>query len=98
MNVGAAQIDITPDFPVDLSGYAARQQPAVGVLDPIFVRAIYLDDGDARLLWIAAEVIALPRTLVEEMRQWARRELRLEPAELLLSATHTHAAPATIPL
>ena len=26
MNVGAAEIDITPDFAVDLSGFAARTQ------------------------------------------------------------------------
>src|SRR5439155_619277 len=36
MNVGAAEIDITPDFPVELSGFALRPQPSTGVADPIF--------------------------------------------------------------
>src|SRR4051794_40662846 len=45
MNVGAAQIDITPDFSTDLSGYGLRQQPATGVLAPIFARAVYIGGG-----------------------------------------------------
>jgi hypothetical protein len=98
MNVGAAEIDITPDFPVDLSGYAARLQPAVGVLEPIFARAMFLDDGDEKLLWIAADVIAFDRRFVEEFREWAERELHLQSRQVLLTATHTHFAPATINL
>jgi hypothetical protein len=83
---------------VELSGYAARQQPALGVLDSIFVRAIHLEDGDHRLLWLAADVIALPHAFVADFRAWAARELGSSPSQLLLCATHTHAAPATITL
>ena len=56
MNIGAAEIDVTPDFPVDLSGFGLRTQPSLGVLEPIFARALFLDDddgGDEKLLWIA---------------------------------------------
>src|SRR5690242_4438816 len=98
MNAGAAEIDITPDFVVDLSGFAAREQPGTGVLEPIFARALFLDDGDEKLLWIACDVIALERDFVEDFRVWAHRELGLRPHQVLLTATHTHAAPATIHL
>ena len=98
MNIGVAQIDVTPGGAIDLSGYAARIQPSVGVLDPIFVRAIFLDEAAQRLLWLAADVIALPHAFVADFRAWAARELSLSPAQLLLCATHTHAAPATISL
>src|SRR5439155_21304118 len=98
MNVGAAEIDITPDFPVDLSGFASRTQPSVGVLEPIFARAMYLDDGGEKLLWIACDVVALERTFIDDFRAWAGRELQLKPHQVLLSATHTHSAPATIHL
>ena len=105
MKIGVAQVDITPppapdagSAGIELSGYAARAQPSLGVLDPLFVRAIFLEDGDARLLWIAVDVIALPQPFVAEFRAWSARELRLSPAQLLLCATHTHAAPATITL
>ena len=98
MNVGAAEVDITPDFEVELCGFAARTQPAVGVLEPIFARALYLDDGNERLLWIVCDVVALGRELVEGFRAWAKSTLGLESRQVLLCATHTHSAPATIPL
>ena len=98
MNVGAAEIDITPDFPVELSGFALRPQPSSGVEDSIFARALYLEGGAERLLWIACDVIAFDRELVERFRAWAGNELNFEPRQVLLSATHTHTAPATIHL
>ncbi len=98
MNVGAAEIDITPDFEVELSGFAAREQPAVGVLDSIFARAVYLEQGDEKLMWVACDVVALPAELVDAVRAWAGARLQLQPRQVLLCATHTHNAPATIAL
>jgi neutral ceramidase len=98
MNVGAAEIDITPDFPVELSGFALRPQPSSGVEDPIFARAIYLEQDGEKLLWIACDVIAFERDLVASFRSWAGNAMGLESRQVLLSATHTHTAPATIHL
>jgi hypothetical protein len=97
MNVGAAEIDITPDFEVELCGFALREQPCTGVLDPIFARGVFLDNGpDHRLLWIAADVLALGGAFVHDFRAWAARELGLQPEQVMLAATHTHFAPGTI--
>lgn len=40
--VGAAKVDITPQEPVRLSGYASRLTPSVGVEDPLSARALVL--------------------------------------------------------
>jgi hypothetical protein len=97
MNVGAAEVDITPDFEVELCGFALREQPATGVLDPISAKAIYLDDQrGGRLLWIVADILAFDGAFVREFRAWAERELGLRPEQVRLAATHTHFAPATI--
>lgn len=99
MNVGAAEVDITPDFEVELCGFALREQPSAGVLDLVFARCIYIDDGQGhQLLWIVADVIALEAEFVSDFRAWAARELGLQPHEVLVAATHTHFAPATITL
>ena len=99
MNAGAAEVDITPDFEVELSGFALRPQPATGVLDPIFAKCIYLDDRNGgRLLWVVADVLALEPALVAGFRAWAGRELGLRPEQVLLAATHTHNAPGVIAL
>ncbi|MGB7160807.1 MAG: neutral/alkaline non-lysosomal ceramidase N-terminal domain-containing protein [Tepidisphaeraceae bacterium] len=99
MHVGAAAADITPDFEVELCGFALRQQPSTGVLDPIFARCVYLDDeSHNRLLWIVADVVALDRALVDDFRAWAKSEFGLRPEQVMLAATHTHAAPTTVTL
>ena len=98
MNAGAAEVEITPNFEVELCGFALREQPCAGVLDPIFARCIYVEDGPQRLLWIVADVLALEGAFVDDFRNWAWRELQLEPHQVLLAATHTHSAPSTINL
>src|SRR3954454_19788482 len=96
MIVGVSQVDITPEFTVDLCGFAARAQPMTGVLDPIYVKALYLEDGAQKLLWLNFDLLALSHAFVADLRAWALRELHLE--HVLLSATHTHAAPAIVEL
>src|SRR5262249_12259173 len=49
-------------------------------------------------LWIACDVIAFERALVDSVRARVGESLGLEPRQVLLSATHTHTAPATIHL
>jgi hypothetical protein len=41
MIAGAAEVDITPEPGIDLSGFMARTNPSTSVLDPIFVKAVY---------------------------------------------------------
>jgi hypothetical protein len=98
MNVGAAQVDITPPPGIDLSGFAARAQPSVGVLDPLYARALLLEQDGRRLLWVHFDLIAVERAFVDAFRAWATEQFGLAIDEVLLSATHTHAAPTTVPI
>lgn len=98
MKIGTAQIDITPSPGVELSGFAARIQPSIGVLDPLFAKAIYLSSDNAALLWIHCDLIGFDHSIIQTFRRWARAELGLRDEQVMLSATHTHAGPATIHL
>jgi neutral ceramidase len=98
MNLGATQIDITPKPGVELSGFASRIQPSTGVLDPLFARALYLVDGDNRLLWIHCDLVGFDRSIVLAFRRWAQGQLGLKEGQVMLSATHTHSGPCTIHL
>ena len=98
MKVGIAQIDITPKPGVELSGFAARTQPSIGVLDPLFAKALYLAEGGERLLWIHCDLVGLDREFVMWYRDWARQRLGLAEGQVMLSATHTHSGPCTIHL
>jgi hypothetical protein len=68
------------------------------VLDPLFARALYLTDGSEHLLWIHTDLIGLEREFVCTFRQWAQARHGLVPAQVMLSATHTHSGPPTIHL
>jgi neutral/alkaline ceramidase-like enzyme len=98
MKTGIAQIDITPKPGVRLSGFAARTQPSVGILDPLYAKALYLTEGDTKLLWLHCDLIGFEREIVLSMRRWARTALELRGDQVILSATHTHSGPCTIRL
>jgi neutral ceramidase len=98
MNLGTSQLDITPQPGVELSGFAARIQPSNGVLDPLFAKALYLLNGETRLLWIHCDLVGFDRSIVLAFRRWAQEQLRLSPGEVMLSATHTHSGACTIHL
>jgi neutral ceramidase len=96
--VGTAKVNITPDFEVELSGFAARVQPCLGVHDPIFLRALYLEEERERLLWIHADLLAFSNELVAEMKARFEQRFGLESHQIAFSATHTHCAPTVLPL
>ncbi|HEX8522729.1 MAG TPA: hypothetical protein VF669_10770 [Tepidisphaeraceae bacterium] len=98
MKVGAAQVEISPTVPVELCGFALREHPCVGVEAPIFARAVYLEHAGEKLLMIVCDVIALDTETVLRVRRWAEQALGLEPRQVMLAATHTHSAPATVSL
>lgn len=99
IRAGTAQVDITPHVGAELSGFALRQQPSIGLLDPLYAKAIFLeDDAGHRLLWIHSDLIGLDDSWVGEFRRRARALWNLDANQVLLSATHTHAGPATIHL
>ena len=96
MKVGVAQVDITPEPGCELSGFAARTQPSIGVLDRLYARCLHLVEGDERLLWIHVDLIGLLREFVLDFREWAAAKLGLKASQVLISAIHTHSGPATV--
>jgi neutral ceramidase len=96
VNIGIAQVDITPAAGCELSGFAARTQPSTGVLDPLYAKCLYLEEGRERLLWINVDLIGLMREFVLEFREWAAAGLGLTASQVMISAIHTHSGPVTV--
>ncbi|MEO8754790.1 MAG: neutral/alkaline non-lysosomal ceramidase N-terminal domain-containing protein, partial [Casimicrobiaceae bacterium] len=86
LRAGAARVDYTP---------SATQLPRGfnGVLDPIYVRTIVLDNGRTRAALIAIDAGGIPTELYSKVSARAATELNIPAAQLLLSATHTHSVP-----
>jgi neutral ceramidase len=93
LKAGAAKIDITPEKPVNMSGYAARKGLSTGVHDPLSARAVAFEVNGKRLVLISTDIIGFYEDVGSVMRQAIQAECNLQPSELFLCGIHTHAAP-----
>ena len=100
---GAAEVDITPPFPVDLLGYVRRPLAARSAYDSLMATACVFRDTDAgtTVVLIAADVVGLTTPMADRIRARVGEVVGCEPAAVLLNSSHSHAAPwpgATIKL
>lgn len=92
MEAGAAKVEITPELGTPLAGsYHRMGRGAVAVHDPLWVRALYLDDGDTRVLLVSADLCVISPSLREAVLERAPKEVPRE--NILLTATHTMSGP-----
>ena len=90
--VGVAQVDITPSYPVRLSGFGFRRTESEGIAQRIWAKALALDDGEPAVL-IAVDNLGVPASLVHELARRLQKKAGLKPERLAVTATHTHTAP-----
>lgn len=100
---GAAEVDITPPFPVDLLGYVRRPLAARQAYAPLMATACVFRDAASgtTVAVIAADVVGLTTSMADRIRTRVGEVVGCEPAAVLLNSSHTHAAPwpgATIKL
>lgn len=91
-----ARIDITPEKPVMLAGYASRINLSRGVHDPLSARVLALEHDGKRLVLLSVDILGFYNDTAEPLRQAIVKECQLEPAELFMCAIHTHSAPTPI--
>lgn len=94
LKAGAAKVDITPPVGVRLSGYAGRVFPSLAVHDPLWARALVLEDSERRVGLVACDLIGLSAETVAAVRARAAKAGSLPGEALLVAGTHTHSGPA----
>ncbi len=67
-------------------------RPSTGVHDPFRVRALVLDNGRTRLLWLAVDLVGIDPTLLSELAARLAAE-GSRYSGIILSASHTHSGP-----
>jgi hypothetical protein len=90
LRAGVARIDITPRGSIRMSGYASRNHASVAVRQPLWARALTVEDGArARTAIVATDLIGLPAEVADQVAARARRQFGIERARLLLNSSHT---------
>jgi hypothetical protein len=91
-HVGVAKIDITPTYPVRLSGFGFRRTESEGVTQRIWAKALAIDDGTPTVL-LTVDNLGIPDRMVQEIAARLEKKAKLPRARLAVTATHTHTAP-----
>ena len=96
---GAAEVDITPPFPVDLLGYVRRPLAARSAYEPLMATACAFRDEDTgtTVVIIGADVVGLTTPVADRIRGRVGELVGCDPAAVLLNSSHTHAAPSSAP-
>ena len=83
LQIGVAEVDITPPTGFPMAGYR----------DPLKARAVVYSDGDQQAAMVVADVAGISHALCLQVRQQASAKTGIPPQHIILSATHSHTAP-----
>jgi len=93
LKAGAAEVDITPEKPVQLAGYAERTGLSTGVHDPLKASVVVFDDGRSRAALIGLDVIMMLQFWGDAIREAVEKKTGIPGSHVILNASHTHGAP-----
>src|SRR5215211_4345941 len=92
LRAGVASIDITPDYPVRLSGFGFRRAESEGVTHRIWAKAIAFAESNNRdpAVILCVDNLAVPAYMTEEVANRLKAKAKLDPTRLAVTCTHTH--------
>jgi neutral ceramidase len=93
MKAGVSIVRITPDRPIRLAGFAARNKISQGIYHELYAKALVLQEGDARVAIVTSDIIGLDRERCDEVKAAIGASTGLGPEQVLLSYSHTHSGP-----
>jgi neutral ceramidase len=95
---GIARLDITPEEPIWMSGYANRKKPSEGVTHRLWAKALAVEDNrGSRVVIVTTDLLGLPRTISDVVGARVEKQHGLERSRLLLNSSHTHTGPVVRP-
>jgi hypothetical protein len=94
ISAGVARVDVTPNYPIRLTGYAARSQMAEGVLQRLWAKALALGtDREGPRILITVDNCGVPANVVEEVAGRLAQKARIRRENLVVASSHTHSGP-----
>ena len=94
LRAGAAKVDISPREGIQIAGDIGRRRPCTGVSEPIYARALVLEQGEKRFCILSIDVLAIDNPWADELRRRAQDEYGLAPETVMIHITQNHASPS----
>ncbi len=93
---GVAAVDVSPQtFPRIIAG-GFLEGRGERLADRLFVRAFVLDDGQMQIALAIVDTCMMEQSLIDEAKALASKQCGIPVDRMMVSATHTHAAPAAM--
>lgn len=94
VEIGVARIDITPKFPVRLSGYLGRTSEFSGVDQRLWAKAMAIGSDDAGVVvLVSVDNLGVGESVVEEVAGRLKKSVGLDRSRFVVASSHTHSAP-----
>lgn len=91
---GSARIQITPEVPLVMAGYASRTTPFTSVKQDIWAKALVLEDETGkRAAIITTDLIGFSTQVTPAIYAGITEKTGIERNDILLTWSHTHSAP-----
>lgn len=93
---GAHAIDVTPQkLPVRVAG-SIRETWREKITDKLHSRTLVLDDGATQIVIATVDTCLMDREMLDRAKELAGKATGIPTANMLISATHAHSAPAVM--
>ena len=92
--VGVAAVDITPDYPVRLSGYGSRRDVNKGVAQHMFAKALAIgSDEEGPAVLVTVDNVGVPAAMRDEVLGRLSAKTKVRDERFAIASSHTHCAP-----
>lgn len=95
MKAQIIKIDITPKEPCYLCGHAIRTELSKGILDPLYVTVLILQDDKKRSCFLSYDLIMMDEELTNCIKNDVSQIISCKKEHVIVSFIHNHAAPET---
>ncbi len=92
LRMGSAKIDITPPLGMPMGGYF-QVRLNTGMHDPLYAKAMVLQDDNVEVAMVFCDLLNLPRSYVDDARKIIQSTTHIPLENVMISATHSHTGP-----
>lgn len=91
---GVSRMVITPEEPIWMAGYSARNRPSEGTLVDLWAKVLVIEDAKGKkVVLITTDLLGFPRKMSDRIRNQIGAKYGLTRAQIILSSSHNHSGP-----
>jgi neutral ceramidase len=91
---GVAKVNITPQEPMWMRGYASRDHPSEGTLHELSAKALVLEDANGKqAVLITLDLCSMQKSFSDIICDRLQKKYNLDRSQIILSFSHTHSGP-----